>query len=83
MLLAPTLQSHTEATPGSFSLDEQQWPRPLLLVNLPSRSLTWGHAAGSSYFSVTPISGYSMPLAEAFVLCWYTIFPESVVEDSM
>ena len=64
MLLAPTLQSDTEAMLGSFSLGEQQRPRPLPLANLPSRSLAWGHAAGSRCFSVTPISRSSMPLAD-------------------
>ena len=65
VLLAPTLQFNTEAMPGSLSLVEQQWPRPLALPNLPSRSLAWGRAAGNSCFSVTPISRSSMPLADA------------------
>ena len=64
VLLAPTLQSNIAAMPGSFSLGEQQWPRPLAVPNLPSRSLAWGRAAGSSCFSVTPISRSFMPLAD-------------------
>ena len=44
VLLAPTLPSHTEAMPELVSLGEQQWPCPLPLAYLLSRSLAWEHS---------------------------------------
>ena len=35
MLLAPILQSNTEAMPGSVTLDEQRWAGPFALAYLP------------------------------------------------